>query len=45
MSWEVRDGLRYYTRSTKRNGRILREWVGRGPHAEQAAAADAARRA
>jgi hypothetical protein len=44
MSWEVRGRCRYYTRSRKVNGRIIREYVGKGPEAELAAALDAERR-
>jgi hypothetical protein len=45
MGWELRGGRRYYTRSRKVGGRVLREYLGRGPEAELAAALDAARRA
>ena len=46
MSWEQRTrGNRYYTRSKKIDGRVVREYLGCGPAAEQAAAEDAARRA
>jgi hypothetical protein len=44
MSWEVRGGRRRYTRSRRVAGRVIREYVGTGPHAEEAAAADDARR-
>ena len=42
--WErrIRGGL-YYTRSRKQDGRVIREYVGRGPLAELAAEADALR--
>src|SRR5690242_5810979 len=42
MGW---DRGRYYTRSTKVNGRVQREYFGCGPAAEAAAAIDADRRA
>ncbi len=46
MSWESRPGTarHYYTRSRKVNGQIIREYVGTGPRADQAAAADQAQR-
>ncbi len=46
MGWESRKGTsrRYYTRSRRVDGRVVREYVGSGPIAEAAAALDAARR-
>ena len=41
MAWEVRDGRRYYYRGTRREGRTVKQYIGRGPAAELAARLDA----
>ena len=46
MGWEVRGGRRrYYTKSRKISGKVVREYVGGGGLGELVAAADALRRA
>jgi hypothetical protein len=46
MGWEYRaGGGPYYVRKTKHHGHEVREYFGRGPAAEQAAAEDARKRA
>jgi hypothetical protein len=44
MGWEVRGRCRFYTRSRKVAGRVVREYVGTGSVAELAFAADTLRR-
>jgi hypothetical protein len=46
MAWEYRgEAGPYYTRSRRRNGRVVREYVGRGFPAEQVIRQDAEARA
>jgi hypothetical protein len=42
MSWERRPGTqhRYYTRFRRASGKVSRQYVGRGPHAEDLALVD-----
>jgi hypothetical protein len=41
MGWEVRRGKRYYYRSRRENGLVVKEYFGCGPEAEEAARQDA----
>src|SRR5262249_5156720 len=47
MGWETRrpGGPRFYVRSQKVSGRVVRQYIGTGARGEAAAAADALRRA
>jgi hypothetical protein len=44
MAWEVRGGCRYYTRSRKVAGKVVRQYCGTGAEGQLAAALDARRR-
>ena len=45
MSWERRErGGRYYTRSRRVDGRVVREYIGKGPYAEFVAQMDTLQR-
>jgi hypothetical protein len=45
MGWDQRGAKRYLYHSVKRQGRVIREYVGTGPLAEQRAAVEAEQRA
>src|SRR6266545_763180 len=45
MAWEQRGTQRYYYRSRRKHGRVIREYCGRGVLAERAVAEDTARQA
>jgi hypothetical protein len=45
VSWEARGGRRCYTRTFRRDGRVVRQYCGTGAAAELAAQADALARA
>jgi hypothetical protein len=45
MGWERRGGHAYFYRTVRVNGRLSREYYGRGPEAARAAAVQALRRA
>lgn len=41
MPWELRSGRAYFYRLVRRDGRLVRRYVGRGPQAEASAAEEA----
>jgi hypothetical protein len=43
LAWETRFGRRYYYRGRRVNGRVHKQYLGRGPEAEAAAKEDAER--
>jgi len=45
MAWEKRAGQYFYYRSRKKQGRVVREYLGRGARAVKAAAEDTERQA
>jgi hypothetical protein len=45
MGWETRRGKRYYYRTRRVRGRVVRQYFGCGPEAEEAARQDAATQA
>src|SRR5262245_15183044 len=44
MAWERKGRRKYYYRAFKKNGKVVRQYLGSGPQAERAAAQDAERR-
>ena len=44
MAWETRGGNRYYYRKRKVNGKVVSEYVGKGPVAQEIASMDLAER-
>jgi len=45
MAYEKRGSKVYYYRAKKRNGRVIKEYIGRGERAKRAAAEDAQKKA
>ena len=45
MAWERRGNQKFYYRSRKVNGRVVREYIGRGERAKRAAQEDAQKKA